>query len=257
MTEEPRVIAWFSCGAASAVATKLALEKYGPERVTVVYCDTMIDEHPDNQRFFDDIQQWLGIPIQRIQSDKYNSIEDVFEARKYMSGIAGAPCTVELKKVPRFEFQRGDDIHVFGYTREEQRRLERFEQSNPELSLDWILRDLDYSKGRCLATLEDAGIALPVLYGLDEAFKNNNCLGCVKASSSKYWNAVRRHFPEVWERRAEMSRRLGVRMTRIKGERVFIDELPLDEDDGVIEDISCGPECADEQTAFDFAALAN
>ncbi len=244
---EVRVVVWFSCGAASAVAARLAIEKYGTDRVSVVYCDTMADEHPDNQRFFDDVQQWLGVPIERIQSDRYTLIEEVFEARKYMSGIAGAPCTVELKKRPRFAYQEADDIHVFGYTREEQRRIGRFEQSNPELHLDWILRDADYSKGRCLTTLDGAGIVLPVMYGLDGAFKNNNCIGCVKATSSKYWTATRRHFPEIWQRRAEMSRRLWVRMTRIRGERVFIDELPPDEDDGVIEDISCGPECADEQ----------
>ena len=34
-----RVVSWFSCGAASAVAAKMALEKFGPD-VEVVYCDT-------------------------------------------------------------------------------------------------------------------------------------------------------------------------------------------------------------------------
>lgn len=239
-----RVVAWFSCGAASAVASKLALKKYGSDRVSVVYCDTMQDEHPDNVRFFRAIRRWLGVPIWRIRSEKYKRIEEVFEARRYMSGIAGAPCTVELKKVPRFAFQRGDDIHVFGYTVEEQRRIDRFEQNNPELSLDWMLRDAGYSKQMCLDMLEVAGIKLPVMYAL--GYKNNNCIGCVKATSSKYWNAIRRDFPGIWLRRAEMSRKLGVRMTRIRNVRVFIDELPPDEDDGILEDISCGPECTED-----------
>lgn len=244
MTEEARVVAWFSCGAASAAASALAIEKYGRERVSVVYCDTMADEHPDNARFFDDVQEWLGVPITRIASSDYGRIEDVFTHRRYMSGIAGAPCTVELKKKPRFDFQRADDVHVFGYTSEEWKRIERFEGNNPELYLDWILRDAGYSKADCLAMVAAAGIALPVMYAL--GYRNNNCLGCVKATSTKYWNAIRRDFPDVFAERVATSRRLGVKLTRLKGERIFIDELPADEDDGVMEDISCGPECADE-----------
>lgn len=54
--EDSRIVVWFSCGAASAVAAKLALEKYGT-RACVVYCDTMKSEHPDNVRFFDDVQR--------------------------------------------------------------------------------------------------------------------------------------------------------------------------------------------------------
>jgi hypothetical protein len=34
-----RVLVWFSCGDASAVAAKFAIQKYG-SRVEVLYCDT-------------------------------------------------------------------------------------------------------------------------------------------------------------------------------------------------------------------------
>jgi PP-loop superfamily ATP-utilizing enzyme len=40
-----RVLVWFSCGAASAVAAKLAVEKYG-DQCEVLYCDTLAYEHP-------------------------------------------------------------------------------------------------------------------------------------------------------------------------------------------------------------------
>jgi PP-loop superfamily ATP-utilizing enzyme len=60
-----RVIVWFSCGAASACAAKLAVEKYGLS-CEVVYCNTMPSEHPDNFRFFSDVQQWIGKPIKVI-----------------------------------------------------------------------------------------------------------------------------------------------------------------------------------------------
>jgi len=45
-----RVIVWFSCGAASAVAARLAVQKY-ELRSQIVYCDTLDSEDPDNARF--------------------------------------------------------------------------------------------------------------------------------------------------------------------------------------------------------------
>ena len=235
-----RIVVWFSCGTSSAVAAKLAIAKYGDD-VSVVYCDTMKDEHPDNQRFFEDIQKWLGVPIQRIASTKYASVDEVFEARKYMSGIAGAPCTVEMKKVPRFAFQRPGDIQIYGFRTDEASRIRDFEARNFDLNLEWPLRDKGYNQGRCEWLLASEGIKLPVMYAL--GYKNNNCLGCVKATSPAYWNAIRQDFPDVFAKRAEQSRRLGARLTRVKGERIFLDELPYDADEGFMENISCGPDC--------------
>lgn len=247
---DSRVVVWFSCGAASAVAAKLAIEKYR-ERACIVYCDTMASEHPDNLRFFDDVQRWLKREIIKIKSAKYASVDDVFEKRAYMVGVKGAVCTVEMKKIPRFHFQLPDDVHVFGLTADEQARIERFEQSNFELRLDWILRDQGYSKRRCLYEIEQAGLKLPAMYGL--GFENNNCLGCVKATSPIYWQRVRRHFPEVFERRARQSREIGARLIRVNGERRFLDELPPDSElslwaaiEPVTEDLSCGPQCSSE-----------
>ena len=243
MTSQRRIV-WFSCGAASAVAAKETLNRYGSKHVEVVYCDTMASEHPDNQRFFNDVEAWLDVPIRRIKSEKYERVEDVFAARRYMSGIAGAPCTVEMKKVPRFDFQQADDIHIFGFTADEQKRIERFEVANFDLSLEWVLRDAGIDKAECFARLGDAGITLPAMYGL--GYKNNNCLGCVKATSPVYWNAVRHDFPDVFAERARMSRELGARLVRVKGVRLFLDELPREQNDGIMEDISCGPDCAPE-----------
>lgn len=232
-----RRVVWFSCGAASAVAAKLAVERYECE---VVYCNTMPTEHPDNFRFFADIQQWIGKPIKVIRSEKYETIDHVFEKTKYMAGIAGARCTAEMKKLPREKFQQADDIHIFGYTADEQKRADTFEENNPALSVEWILIDSGITKQECLNTLRKAGITLPAMYAL--GFDHNNCLGCVKATSPGYWNRVRRLFPEVFERRAKQCRAIGARLARVKGVRVFLDEIPPDEfepDD----DIDCGPVC--------------
>lgn len=247
MISESRVVVWFSCGAASAVAAKLAVEKYGA-RAVIAYCDTSASEHPDNLRFLADVERWTGRTVIRLRSEKYADVDDVFSRRRYMSGIQGAVCTIELKKIPRFQWQEPDDVNVWGFTADEAHRIEDFERNNPELVHDWILRDRGISKRWCLYMLEQANIALPVMYSL--GFEHNNCLGCVKATSPDYWRATRRHFPAVFERRAVLSREIGARLVRINGERRFLDELPPDSSldlwagiAPVQEDLSCGPQC--------------
>ena len=239
-----RRIAWFSCGAASAVAAKLALDK-DPEAL-VVYCNTIRDEHPDNARFMKDVSRWLGKRVKVIRSKEFKTVEEVFERRRFMSGPHGAVCTTELKKIPRFEFQRGDDIHIFGFTAEEVDRIERFKQNNPELLVEYPLQEHGVNKAECLNRIEEAGIRLPTMYRL--GYKNNNCIGCVKATSPSYWMKVRHDFPEVFERRAKQSREIGCRLARVKGERVFLDEIPEEASlfPYVEESISCGPDCGNE-----------
>lgn len=218
---------------------KLAVEKY-PDCL-VVYCDTMKSEHDDNERFFSEVQRWIEKRISVLQSAEFDSIEDVFSKTRYMSGPLGARCTVEMKKVPRFNFQQPGDVHLFGFSADEGRRIWDFEQRNPELKLEWILRDLQMNRGACLEMVKRAGIKLPAMYRL--GYRNNNCLGCVKASSPRYWNMIRRDFPEVFKRRAEQSRGLGCRLVMMKSKRIFLDELPEGYNRGALENISCGPEC--------------
>jgi len=59
-----RTLSWFSCGAASAVATKLTPD------AEPVYCETG-SEHPDNERFLQDCERWFGRKVTRLKSDRY------------------------------------------------------------------------------------------------------------------------------------------------------------------------------------------
>jgi hypothetical protein len=235
-----RVVAWFSCGAASAVAAYKAKQKY--QDIDIVYCDTSRDEHPDNTRFLRDVENWLEQQVTIIGSSQFKTVSEVFEKKRYMSGIGGAPCTVAMKKIPRFEYQRADDLNIFGMTVEENKRIQIFEANNPELHLEWPLRDQFITKNHCFRILTEAGIDLPIMYSL--GFANNNCIGCVKASSPKYWDMVRTNFPEVFEQRAKQSRDVGCKLIQVKGKRIFLDELPIrNYGQYRLENISCGPEC--------------
>lgn len=239
-----RRVVWFSCGAASAIAAKLTVDAHpGAGEVEVVYCNTARSEHPDNYRFRADVERWIGRTVSVIGSKKYDSVDDVFVQRRYMSGPNGALCTVEMKKIPRFEFQRPDDIHIFGFTADEPGRIKRFRENNPELCLEWPLTDSGITKEHCYQMIRAAGIELPVMYRL--GYRNNNCIGCVKASSPAYWNKIRRDFPAHFALRAKQSREIKCRLVRVAGKRIFLDELPADVGlfDKQTENVSCGPEC--------------
>lgn len=220
-----RTVCWFSAGAASAVATKLVLRDV-PDAV-VAYCETG-SEHPDNERFMSDCSAWFGRPIERMRSDRYDSTWDVFEQRRYLAGIDGALCTVELKVMPRLAWQQPTDVHVFGYTADgpDVARATRLRETYFEMQISTPLIDRGLTKAACLDMVQRAGIALPPMYAL--GFQNNNCIPCVKATSPNYWALVRQQFPAEFERMAKLSRELGVRLCRIKDERRFIDEIPAD-----------------------------
>ena len=60
-----RVISWFSCGAASALATHLSHKKYNStHEFEAVYCRVR-EEHEDNLRFLKDYEKysWFLIKI--------------------------------------------------------------------------------------------------------------------------------------------------------------------------------------------------
>lgn len=243
---EGRVLAWFSCGAASAVMARMMVEKYG-DRCQVVNCNMEKDEHEDNKRFMREVEPWIGSRIIQISSKKYASINEVFEKERYMAGPDGARCTVEMKKIPRFAYQDVADIHAFGYTAEEQDRIADFEKANPELFLEWPLRDAGITKQDCFDILAQAGIKRSEMYEL--GYKNANCIGCVKVTSPPYWNRVRRTHPRIFALRAQQSRGLNVRLIQItiqgKRERIFLDELTAQMGKQEPEpEVSCGPQCA-------------
>jgi len=235
-----RTISWFSCGAASAVATKLAIvESKTP--VEVVYCHVK-EEHPDNLRFMKDCEKWFKQPITVLENEKYEgSIYKVFEKTKYIVGVAGAPCTRTLKKEVRIKYQNPTDIQVFGYTAEEQDRVDRFIDANNNVKLWSILIDKGLVKSDCLAMIERAGIELPTMYKL--GYQNNNCIGCVKGGLG-YWNKIRQDFPAQFDRMAALEKTIGAKILKHKEERIWLSDLPIGVGDYPTEQsIECGIFC--------------
>jgi hypothetical protein len=242
----PMIAVWFSCGAASAWAAKLTIERFGYTHDIRLVNNPVAEEDPDNQRFARDVADWLGAKIETASNPKFpdHSAVSVWDHEKYMSGVAGAPCTKILKKHARqaWELENKPDLHVLGFTAEEKDRHERFimtERSNVVPALI----DARASKADCFAEIRKVGIDLPGVY--KRGYPNANCIGCVKATSATYWNHVREKDPEVFDARAEQSRRLGCRLVRVKGERKFLDELKTTDTGRPLKnmDFECGIFC--------------
>ncbi len=249
ITMNARIVSWFSCGAASAVATKLALEEV-PD-TEIYYCEIK-EEHPSNSQFLRDCEDWFGKSIVILGNDEFNrSAKDVFLKTRFLVGPNGARCTAELKRSVRWSNARADDINILGYTLGEEKRLERLLATEPLTQFWPILIQRGISKSDCLGILQSVGIELPKMYRL--GYKNNNCIGCVKGQAG-YWNKIRRDFPEVFQEMARIERELDRKICKIEWrengkrhlKRVFLDELPTDVGSYAIEpEIECGITCID------------
>lgn len=245
------IAVWFSCGAASAVAAKKTVERYGSTATIRVLNNPVREEDEDNRRFLYDVEHWLGVRIETVLNSNWPdaSAEQVWEKRRGMSFPNGAPCTTELKKKARQEWESRNraDWHVLGFTADEKKRHDRFVLSERGNVLP-VLIDAGLTKHDCYGILRAAGIQLPRIYSM--GYPNANCIGCVKATSPTYWNHVRQMHPEVFDQRAAQSRALGVRLVRYRGERMFLDELPADAKGRPMKnmDLECGTFCEEGAT---------
>ena len=244
------IAVWFSCGAASAVAAKKTVELYGKDHEVRIINNPVKEEHHDNMRFLKDVESWIGLKIEFAVNPNFpsGSAFDVWEKRKYMSGVSGAPCTLELKKKARqlWEKENKADFHVLGFTLDEVARHKRFVERERENVIP-VLIDEKITKADCFKIIQGAGIKLPEIYSM--GYPNANCIGCVKATSATYWQLVRSKHPDVFQERAEQSRRLGVKLARYKGERIYLDELPMNAKGRSLMNMNfeCGIFCEDKK----------
>lgn len=219
----------FSCGAASAVATKITLT----ENKNVVIVNAFIqEEHKDNRRFAADCERWFGQPIILLKDEKYGaSTVEVWRQKRFINSV-NAPCSAALKRdvlagtvMPLF-----GDVSVMGYTVEEQARADALQDRFPQESFSFPLIDHGLKKADCLGIVARAGIELPIMYRM--GYQNANCIGCPKGGQN-YWQRIREDFPAQFVNIVTLQRELGpgasflrFRSGPRKGERMSLDELP-------------------------------
>ena len=212
-------VCWISAGVSSFMAGWLAgdVDKW-------IYID-IDDQHEDSMRFIKDIEKAIGKEVEILRSEQYRTVEECVLA---FGGFKNpwnnfAPCTNWLKKRVRKAWEAAhedyDLTYVWGFDLKEKNRAERTVEANPQASHEFPLIEKNLSKEEVHGLFERTfDFKRPLMY--DMGYPNNNCIGCVKGGAG-YWNRIRKDFPEVFKKRAELERKVGYSI--LKG--TYLDEL--------------------------------
>lgn len=197
-----------------------------------IYID-IADQHPDSIRFIHDCEKAIGKEIQILKSKEYECVADCVKTAgfigNYRTGIA--VCTNWLKKRVRKEWEEKHKdyelTYVWGFDLKEKHRAERTIESNPQAKHEFPLIKKSLSKEDVHGLFERTfDFAWPKMY--DMGYPNNNCVGCVKGGMG-YWNHIRVDFPEVFEIRAKLERKVGQSILKDgNGNPLYLDELEPD-----------------------------
>lgn len=212
-------VCWVSAGVSSFMAGWLAgdVDKW-------IYID-IDDQHEDSIRFIKDIENAIGKEVEILRSKQYRTVEECVLA---FGGFRNpynsfAPCTNWLKKRVRKqweeEHQDYDLTYVWGFDLKEKNRAERTVEANPQANHEFPLIEKNLSKEEVHGLFErNFDFKRPLMYDL--GYPNNNCIGCVKGGAG-YWNRIRKDFPEVFEQRSKLERKVGHSILKVG----YLDEL--------------------------------
>lgn len=253
-----RIVCQFSCGAASAVATKLTLAQHSD---AVIINAFIANEDDDNRRFLADCEKWFGKTITVLRDTKYDAdINTVFRRVGFIKSRRGAACTMRIKRGLLDKWRQASDVLMLGYTAEEQDRLDDFREHFPDIEVLTPLIERGLTKEDCKAMIERAGLVLPLQYR--RGYANGNCKVCIKGGMA-YMRAAREDFPEEFEEvcksedfvaslHGDNARIFRHRSGPLKGQRFPLRELPpgpIDRSEGPPE---CGLFC--ESAAQEYSA---
>lgn len=240
------IVCQFSCGAASAIATKITLSRHGHEKTKIVNAFVK-EEHADNRRFLADCEKWFNHEIVVVQNEKYGaSARQVWRQERYIKGPLGASCSTRLKREPiskwmesiGWNYDAGDRM-VIGFVVDEknQDRIERGRDTG------WLLPlvDLNLTHADCRGMILRAGIRPPLRY--EYGFSNANCIACCKGGQ-RYFRKERRLNPadvvEVVQIQKEIGPQAYFFVDKQTGERFTPAEVP---DEGRVDNADA-PECS-------------
>lgn len=200
----------FSGGAASYVAAKRVIEKFGRENVTLLFADTRTEDE-SLYEFVAQAEKVLGmkvvIPLPQTRYQNVKDIWDVFFGERMIAKNGVGVCTKNLKRIPCDNWikQNFPDpatvINWVGIDIWERHRLEGDKRTPglakkklPYIYKSPLLEKPYLMKKDMLEIVKADGLDAPTLY--EYGFEHANCGGfCVKAGHAHFRNLLK-HLPE-------------------------------------------------------------
>lgn len=180
------IVCMYSGGVCSHLAAKRAVEKYGRDRITLLFTDTL-KEDPDLYRFIQEGADWLGIPLTHIADGR--TIRQVAIDERMMPSSLRPICSRVLKVEMGDRWvkeNRPGCLRVLGYDWTEPHRIAKFpfEVWCPMSERPYLLKSMMFDE------VERDGLRIPDLY--KEEFAHNNCGGgCVRAGQAAWAHLLR------------------------------------------------------------------
>lgn len=119
------------------------------------------NQHPDSLRFLHDCERLLGRGIKILQSELYESVDDVIERTRCINTAYGAPCTKWLKKQVRKDWEKKEPdhhIYVWGYDVEEKGRAEAVVKTMSDYEHEFPLIEHGLTKAECHGIADKLGL---------------------------------------------------------------------------------------------------
>jgi hypothetical protein len=190
-----QAIVMYSGGIGSWAAGMRAVERYGVDHTTLLFCDTKMEDE-DLYRFLHEGAEVIGVPVTTVADGR--TPWEVFKSERFLGNTRVDKCSKSLKRLMRDRWLRthyapNECICLLGmdFCQREANRLAdnqvRCAPYQVDAPLFWEpVLDKDMAKLMALRH----GLRLPRLYEL--GFQHNNCGGfCVKAGHAHFAHLYR------------------------------------------------------------------
>lgn len=103
-----KILVQFSGGKDSQACLIKAVNDYGKDKVTAVFCDTGW-EHKDTYTHINTVVKQLGVPLITLRSKKYKDFVDMSIKKGRFPSTMARFCTIELKVIPMIDYILAQD----------------------------------------------------------------------------------------------------------------------------------------------------
>ncbi len=200
-------ICLFSGGAGSAYMSYLVAQKYSDD--TILLFNNTFSEHPDADRFRNQIAKYIGLPVTEISDGR--DLWELIDDNKCLPSNMIPFCSRILKQEVSEKYYKTltEDYTLYiGYDIHEGRRIQkqtaRIEHAGRKVKYPLMENGLDNDTVKAIIKNEWK-ICLPEPY---KYLKHNNCIPCFKGKIG-HFKRVWRYYPEYFQKAIDKENQIG------------------------------------------------